>query len=479
LIQFSKDLRYLLQYPYGCAEQIVSAAFPQLYYRDIAKAIGQDKNSIRYNPDYNVSEAIKQIEAMQLYNGAISFWPGGDYESWWGTAYAANFLHESKKAGFEVNEKILEKIYGYLQAKIRSRETEPYYYWDENNIARSRTIAKKEIPYSIFVLALAGKYDQTALNYYKAHVDLLALDSKYLLACAYALSGNESAFKSLLPAAFTGETSKRVTGGSFYSPVRDEALALYVMMETDPENQQVGIMSRHLSEKLKNAQWLSTQDRAFALLALGKVARRAQQGNASAKVILNGKEIGSYDKSDLVITQGIANETITIQTSGTGNIYYFWEEEGINKEMSYKQEDSYLKARKTFYDRSGKELSSTSFRQNDLIVVKITLQALDYNSSIENVAATDILPAGLEIENPRIGAIPELAWIKDAAPYDYMDVRDDRITFFTTATGTVKNFYYLTRAVSKGSFQMGPVSADAMYNAEYHSYWGAGTVVVK
>ncbi|HUM46995.1 MAG TPA: MG2 domain-containing protein, partial [Chitinophagales bacterium] len=109
LVQFSKDLRYLLQYPYGCIEQTVSAAFPQLYYRDLAKAIGQDKKAIRYNPDYNVNEAIKKVEGMQLYNGATSYWPGGDYESWWGTAYAAHFLYEAKKAGFEVNEKILKR----------------------------------------------------------------------------------------------------------------------------------------------------------------------------------------------------------------------------------------------------------------------------------------------------------------------------------------------------------------------------------
>ncbi|HUM47641.1 MAG TPA: hypothetical protein PLD84_11980, partial [Chitinophagales bacterium] len=154
-------------------------------------------------------------------------------------------------------------------------------------------------------------------------------------------------------------------------------------------------------------------------------------------------------------------------------------QEGINADMSYKQEDSYLKVRKTFYDRFGHEVRGSSFQQNDLLVIKLSLQALDYNSNIENVAVTDILPAGLEIENPRIGAIPELSWIKDAAAYDYLDVRDDRISFFTTATGSTKNYYYVVRAVSKGLFHMGPVSADAMYNGEYHSYWGAGTVVVK
>jgi len=35
------------------------------------------------------------------------------------------------------------------------------------------------------------------------------------------------------------------------------------------------------------------------------------------------------------------------------------------------------------------------------------------------------------------------------------------------------------RAVSPGVYKMGPVSADAMYNGEYHSYNGAGTVVVR
>lgn len=479
LVQFSKDLRYLLQYPYGCIEQTVSAAFPQLYYRELAQAVGQQNKAIRYNPDYNVNQAIKKVESMQLYNGAVSYWPGGDYESWWGTAYAAHFLSEAKKAGFEVNENILGKMYDYLQTKMKTRETEDYYYWDEDNIARSKVIVRREIPYSIFVLALAAKYDQTAMNYYKAHMELLSLDSRYMLSCAFALAGNQAAFTSLLPGAFSGEVSKRASGGSFYSPVRDEALALYVLLEADPDHPQVGIMSKHLSEKLKTAGWLSTQDRSFAFLALGKVARRAQQSNVTAKVMVNGKELAAFNGTDVLITQGIADQSVSIQANGSGNVYYFWEQEGIPFDGSYTQEDSYLKVRKSFYDRSGHLINTASIRQNDLVVVKISLQALDYKNSIENVAVTDILPAGLEIENPRIGSIPELSWIKDAAAYDYMDVRDDRISFFTTATGAEKNYYYVVRAVSKGLFHMGPVSADAMYNGEYHSYWGAGKVVVK
>jgi uncharacterized protein YfaS (alpha-2-macroglobulin family) len=32
--------------------------------------------------------------------------------------------------------------------------------------------------------------------------------------------------------------------------------------------------------------------------------------------------------------------------------------------------------------------------------------------------------------------------------------------------------------VSPGTYKMGPVSADAMYNGEYHSYHGAGVIKV-
>ncbi len=31
MLEAGKQLQYLIQYPYGCTEQVVSSAFPQLY----------------------------------------------------------------------------------------------------------------------------------------------------------------------------------------------------------------------------------------------------------------------------------------------------------------------------------------------------------------------------------------------------------------------------------------------------------------
>ena len=159
--------------------------------------------------------------------------------------------------------------------------------------------------------------------------------------------------------------------------------------------------------------------------------------------------------------------------------YYFWETSGISPTAPVREEDSYLKVRRQFLTRDGRPLGAPTFAQNDLVVVKITLQTADAAGEVKNVAITDLLPAGLEIENPRIGAVREITWAKNAATPDYLDVRDDRLSLFTTATGKPKSFYYLARAVSKGTFKLGPISADAMYNGEYHSYNGAGVMRVK
>jgi uncharacterized protein YfaS (alpha-2-macroglobulin family) len=480
LTQFSKNLDYLLQYPYGCLEQTVSAAFPQLYFGDLAATLNQKPGPHvqRYNPNYHVQEAIRKIESMQLYNGSLSYWPGGDYDNWWATAYAAHFLLEAKQAGFAVNQNLLNKVLNYMQFRIKQRETDKYQYFDVSNIARERTIAKREITYSLYVLALAGRQDATALNYYKANRPLLTADARFLLACTYALGGQQKAFQETLPHQFTPENARRELDGSFSSPIRDEALALNALFEADPNNPQVASIARQLSRQVKAERYMNTQESAFALLSLGKIARRARASTVTATLSAAGKQLGKFDGKDLTV-QNVANYQLLLKAIGAGQLYYFWEMEGISAGGRVHEEDSYLKVRRQFLNRDGQPISPTGIRQNDLVVVKITLQAADAAGEVKNVAITDLLPAGLEIENPRLGPQREVKGTEAASTPDYLDVRDDRINLFTTASATPKTFYYLARAVSKGTFKLGPVSADAMYNAEYHSYNGAGLVRVR
>jgi uncharacterized protein YfaS (alpha-2-macroglobulin family) len=69
--------------------------------------------------------------------------------------------------------------------------------------------------------------------------------------------------------------------------------------------------------------------------------------------------------------------------------------------------------------------------------------------------------------------------MKPKSPYDYLDIRDDRISFFGTVSSKPSVYYYTVRVVSRGNYAMGPVSADAMYNGQYHSASGGRLINVR
>ncbi|MBK9317977.1 MAG: hypothetical protein IPM91_03470 [Bacteroidetes bacterium] len=255
------------------------------------------------------------------------------------------------------------------------------------------------------------------------------------------------------------------------------AMALNALLHSDPDHPQVGELVRNLSKELEKNSWMNTQERALSFLALGKFSKKVAQSTITANLTTEGGKPYSFDGKDLILRKGLVNNKVNITTNGNGNLYYFWTSSGLTSDGSFLQEDKILKVRKTFYSRTGQEITGNSFKQNDLIVVKI---ALENNSRtfVENVVVTDLLPAGFEIENPRVSSIPDLDWIKNNSASEYIDMRDDRINIYTSIGQQPQYYYYVVRAVSPGNYVMGPVSADAMYSGEYHSIHGAGRIIV-
>lgn len=474
-------LAQLVEYPYGCTEQTVSAAFPQLYFGDLADLV-QKSNvnpSQRTSANSNVLEAIRKIRMRQLYNGAVTLWDNEDTENWWATVYAAHFLIEAQKAGFDVDKNLIGTILGYINSRLKNREMVTYYY----NRDQTRRIVPKEMIYGLYVLALAGQPNVGAMNYYKANPNQLSLDCKYLLAAAYALAGDKKSFHEFLPVQFTGEESVAQTGGSFYSDIRDESLALDVLVDVDPSNAQIPVMAKHVMDKLRSRQWLSTQELAFSFLGLGKMAHQSAGGSVTADVRVDGRNVITMEANAVKLTtkdlrgNGGANPRVEIVVHGNGRLYYYWEAEGISASGAYKEEDNYIQVRKRFFDRNGRPIQGNTFKQNDLIIVQVTL-ARSFSTDVDNIVITDMLPAGFEIENPRTKDFPGMDWIRNEDSPTALDVRDDRINLFVNLHSMRQTYYYAVRAVSLGTYHMGPISADAMYNGEYHSYNGGGTIHV-
>ncbi|PLX30927.1 MAG: hypothetical protein C0600_07085 [Ignavibacteria bacterium] len=470
-IRFADKLKRLVGYPHGCIEQTVSRAFPQLYLEEVLK-LAMPETYRRHSPTYFVNEAIRKVESMQLYDGALGYWPGGNSRSWWGSVYGAHFLVEAKKAGYRVSDDVLNRLLRFLGREARKRETFDYVHYR----GTGRTVelkARKEIIYSLYVLALTGKADLSSMNYYRSRQHLLTRDGQYLLAGAYALAGKWNSYHKTIPDLFQAERPARQTGGSFDSELRANAIMLNVLLEVDPSNKQIQDILRWIANRARNM--YSTQETAFVMLALGKAARRSAGADLRVAVMVDGKKRATYSGKSLTLSDKDLNgNSLALKASGSGEAYYFWSAEGVKTEGTVEEKDANMRVRRSYYDyRTRKQLSASDFRQGQLVVCNISLTG--EGRSIDNIAITDMVPAGFEIENPRLRPSTTVGW-KLAHPMnvEYMDVRDDRLILFTSLDGSkTREFLYLLRVVNSGMFIQPPIGAEAMYDPAFHSYHGA------
>ncbi|MCX6153407.1 MAG: MG2 domain-containing protein [Candidatus Kapabacteria bacterium] len=506
MIEFSKNLKNLIEYPYGCLEQTVSTAFPQLALADILNQLGSDydKNDAK-EAARNVRYAIEKVQSMQMPNGGLTLWQGDYIETWWSSAYAGHFLIECRKAGYEINSFVLERLLNYLSYKTVNDKPDAYY---TNSRFGTRETYSRESMYSLFVLALGGKPDIVLMNQFRSRAEKLTEDSKFMLAASYKLAGDKKSQNSYLPV-YSVDNFKKESGGSFSSPTRDLALALYMLQIADPINPQITTLIHRLSTQMKNELYLSTQDKSFGLLALSRIMKETS-ANAKGELYLDEKYKSSISIEDKFIKERFSNQNVKLVNSGQGNLYYFARREGVLQNVSYTDRDNFIRVRRQFFNRWGGQIGDNRFKLGDMIVVKVTLES-QFNENIDNIVITDLLPAGFEIENPRLGKTNQYDWIKDKATASHIDYRDDRINIFCNLgynkkqqnfddnendsetndedqpvpvpqkpmlSPYNKSFYYIVRAVTKGKFALSQISADAMYFGEYNSYSGGGTVVI-
>ena len=493
VIQYAKTLSYLLGYPYGCTEQTISKAFPQLYFPDLTRTVHKgtvyfvSKGESDMNPATNVQYALQQIENRQLYNGGVTLWPGFNVEDPWASAYALHFMVEAQKAGFEVSGAVKSKLIDRLTTLTSTNRTETVSSYAEDGSRTDRTVANRTNLYGLYVLALAERPNRAAMSVYKESADqLLTTDGRYLLATAYARLGDQTSSNSLMPKEFSAGTSDRETGGSYASPIRNIALVLSNLVDTEPDNMQIPTLARQLGDAVQQADYLNTQEAAFAFMALGKLARQNANSTATATLTEAAKKLGAFTGEDITLRRLPTGNALTLSAKGAGSVYYFGQSEGVPTSGNVPDEDKNLAVRRTYLNRDG--AVQTRFRQNDLVVVKLTVSS-PAGLPVSNIVLTDLLPAGFEVENPRLsGATGQngtadqrsLDWIKNPSAVDYFDIRDDRVNYFLSLSrGETKTIYYMVRAVTRGKFVVGPASADAMYNPEYRSYHGAGRVVVE
>lgn len=468
LVQLSGKLRDLLEYPYGCLEQTVSRAFPLVALGDFAQQV-EPELLLERDPAAWVEAGIQQVASMQLSDGGFSLWPRGREVHPWSSVYATHFLVEAERAGHASAHAALGRALDYTRREAVAKE-----HYSGPELERA--------VYALYVLARAGRADRATMDFVRErHVRELGAASRVLLGAAYAAGGDPDLLPELAAQLSDAEQVRRQTGGNFASTTRNRALFLLGLLDAAPDDPRVAELAARLVRDAQTDPW-NTQETSFALLALGQLARAAAAADYRGSVWVAGEKVGDFDASTRVFDALPDDGDVEIRLeagSGPARAYYALSQRGTPTDAAFAPTAEGLEIERTWLGRDGAPIEDGRVRQGDLVVVRLRVRSSA--GRVENAVVSQLLPAGFEVENPRLESSETLPWVRDAdLTAEYVDVRDDRVLIFTRL-GDPKwqTAYVLLRAVTPGSYRAPPTQVEAMYEPALRATGERGQIAIE
>ncbi|MDQ7830832.1 MAG: alpha-2-macroglobulin [Desulfovibrionaceae bacterium] len=477
LLRFASNLRGLLAYPHGCVEQTVSKAFPLLYFTELAKVLAPDILP-GGQPAAMVQAAVKRLMSMQIYDGGFSMWPGGQEAVDWPSVYAAHFLVEARAAGYHADEDSLRRALRFVAGLAKNAASDDQEGQDGGSGA-------KVSAYALYVLARAGKADIGAMDALRdAGTEALPADARGLLGAAYAAVGNQKAASALLAGPPPTDAVKRQSGGALDSPLRDKALYLAALTDAAPKDSRLPKLAADTARLFAAVRHPSTQEAAFAFVALGKYyAKQAAKKPFSGRLYAGSTLLTDFSSDKPLSLRGIPDAgALRIEMDGgyePGAAFFCVETRGVPLMSAYRPERAGLEIVREYLDRQGNPLAGDTVPQGTLLVQKTAVRSL--SGPVENLVLQNLLPTGVEVENPRLASTEKLPWMTgDDLEADYVDYRGDRVNVFADLPDEKwRSHFSLLRAVTPGTFHVPPPQVEAMYDPSLLASGPLGKITVQ
>lgn len=473
-MEFGHRLSWLINYPYGCLEQTVSAAMPQLR---MAKFIDYPEAETK-KIDGHINAAIERLRYFQTYSGEFTYWQGGEEISVWASLYATHFLVEAKSLGYYVPDDLLD-------AAIRELKSS----------ANSNKGSYMERVYRVFILVLANQAVNSEMNLLyenKKHVGNNA--SLWQLAAAFYLNGQKDKSQSLVSNIGKNVEDYLEFSGTFGSGLRDQSIILEALVIMDEMNQATE-MAKDVSSKLAAQNWYSTQSLGYAVNAMGKYVEREAGSGKSLKIkgqvlLPDGNKL-AFDTSrsqmfNLSAYSGKEIQLVIDPSSSFEQAFAVFNYSGmplINKE---KPESKNLALNVEWFDENGNSTDPAKLKQGSSIWAHFNVKNLSNVNLIEEMALVFVIPSGWEIQNTRLNSevLPSRFDGFKLGYEKHQEIRDDRVMWFFDLYKNEPlfqeiDFVVKMNAVYQGRFYMPGIIVEAMYNNGFAATSEGKTVTVE
>ncbi|MDP4002790.1 alpha-2-macroglobulin [Methylobacterium sp. NEAU K] len=458
-------LQALDRYPYGCSEQVVSRAMPLLYVNRLAAL---DKLALDAGVDERVREAIERLLARQDSSGDFGLWSAQGSGDVWLDAYVTDFLTRARERGFAVPQG------AFAQALDRLR----------NAVANATEVRDggADLAYAAYVLARNGRPVMGDLRYL-ADTKLDAFASglaRAQLAAALALLGDRGRAAKAMDSALAALKSGRNAGlyrADYGSRLRDGAGLIALAAESGLTQAALGPVAAVIGEEQQDARPTSTQENAWMVLAAESLSKEAEamafsldgapQSGALARVY-RGAALEGHSVE--LVNTGRAPVQVVLGVNGSPLVPEPAASQGYTVERSFHRLD-------------GSAVDpAQGLRQNDRLVV--VLKVTEDKAQAARLLLVDPLPAGLEIDNPKLldaDALQGLAFAKSDVQPVHTEFRDDRFVAAYERDPSQSAFFtvaYTVRAVSPGTYVHPGASVEDMYRPARFGRTASGRVEI-
>lgn len=462
-VNLSKRLDYLIQYPYGCVEQTVSAVFPQLALRDIMELSPERKATI----EKNIRNGINRLRGYQRSDGGLSYWPGMGNADDWGSTYAGHFMLEAEAFGYTLP-------VGFINA-WKTYQRKQALAWTLNAYGANDLVQA----YRLYTLALAKAPELGAMNRLKELDNRISPAARWRLAAAYVLTGQKEVAQELIRNMPIDIPPYLQSGFTYGSDLRDEAMILETLVLLDDRTRAYQVM-HSLCKQLSSDVWLSTQTTAQALIAIAKLSGRF---NTEQELVfaytLNGRTQNHRSKTRVVqypLTADVVGK-ISVNNTGKQLLYTRVVQKGQPALGAATDVSNNLNLTVQYKDMAGNNLDPTRILQGTDFKMEVTITNPGNLGMYEQMALSQVFPSGWEIHNTRMDGNEQL--LQRYAQPTYQNVRDDRVyTFFNIGPKQSQTFVVLLNASYCGRFYLPPVLCEAMYNGNVSASKGGRWVEV-
>ncbi|HVO30580.1 MAG TPA: alpha-2-macroglobulin family protein, partial [bacterium] len=337
---FDENMRQLVDYPYGCLEQMSSRLIPFVELRklhskfhvayqgptnDELKKTNEEDDFIRgwlggdslaiYNtrdPDVVIKKTIASIERLQNHDGGFRYWEAEGCSSDYASSYAVLALARAKDVGYPVEAGAISAGQKFLQRVGRGEPNRCYPF--------PSPPAPAERAFALYTLARTGNPQPSSYGDLFANRKDLPLFAQAMLADAMFIGkGDRTQAKQLMTELMNRaqetprevhfeEINARSYAAMWSSDTRTTAIILQTLTDVAPDHPYVSKIGNYLTKvRQGTGQFRNTQEAAFSLMALAEVVRTKEKDvpDYTAHVKLGEKEL---------LSASFRGRTTTVQT---------------------------------------------------------------------------------------------------------------------------------------------------------------------